>query len=1040
MVAHRTDVFCIILLIFSLILNIGFNCNNDYVVRITTEDIRSWSRENCLLLSLLRSRGTISSLKVPYFPRKCLFFMLLIACGDVELCPGPVDPMVEFLNTRGIKIVHQNIRGLFTNMGSLTMFLEKYKQIDIITLSETHITPDSWNDNRNLYNIPGYTFIQKCRKHATGGGVGMYISNNLQWKIADINCGDLESIWIEICVKKSKNFLVNTTYKPPDTSKHLSKNFNELFENMLITANTLCQEIIALGDMNVNFLDKSNNKEFKTIVSRNGFQQLIKSPTRVTNTSSTLIDIILSNKEKNIVKTLTSAQSLSDHDTICCVRKINHNRVSYRTITCRNFRNYDPNALNEDISSTNFSPMYKMSDVNDTWRFLKNILIKKFNKHAPIITKRVKGSLCPWLTLDIKSVMNNRDKLLRKFRKSKSNQDWVAYKHLRNTCTNLIRRAKSDYYRNLLTEHKTNPQSFWKTIKKIFPGKNTSTSNSDSTPFISGGHIKDENASKSNIFCKYFTTIATHLKKLAFPLKESVWTPPKRNSNSTTSTVFTFGYVTTLFVERELKNMKRTKATGIDDIPTTLLKDCRSKIAKHIAYIINLSLQTASVPSDWKTAVVTPIHKSGSLTDANNYRPISVLPVVSKILEKAVQQQLTNYLEENNLLSTKQFGYRKNRSTEIAATLFIDNIRKACDKGLVSGAIFVDLSKAFDTLGHENLLYKLENFGIKGIALRWFTDYLFSRQQVVKFNNKLSDPSGLMCGVPQGSILGPILFLMFFNDFEQCLKSCDVIQFADDTVIYYSAKTVASVQENLNTELKNISTYFENNQLIINLKKGKTECMLMGTAKRLANGPEELELYYNNKKINCTTEYKYLGTHIDRTLNLGGNFDQKVKKTSSKLYLLKRLRPLLTQDAAITVYKSYVLSALKFNCIVQLNLTRTQKNCLKNLGTRASVILNSEVSSIEHEIYRHATKLVRKCIEGTVCDNLKHYFFINQHNKRTRNNQLITLPKVRLELARSGFFFMGAKLYNLLPREIKQSESDFNNNIKNFDFSNFKFY
>ena len=220
-------------------------------------------------------------------------------------------------------------------MGSLTIFLEKHKQIDIITLSETHITSNSWNDNCELYNIPGYTFIQKSRKNAVGGGVGMYISNNLKWKFVDINCHDLETIWVEICVKKSKNFLVNTTYRPPDTSKHLQKNFNQTFDEMLIAANTLCKEIITLGDMNANYLDKNNNRELKKIFEKNGFRQLITTPTRTT--PQVQIDIILTNKEENVAKTFTSAQSMSDHEMICCVSKMNNNHVKPRTITCRIF-------------------------------------------------------------------------------------------------------------------------------------------------------------------------------------------------------------------------------------------------------------------------------------------------------------------------------------------------------------------------------------------------------------------------------------------------------------------------------------------------------------------------------------------------------------------------------------------------------------------------------------------------------------------------------------------------------------------------------
>jgi hypothetical protein len=237
-----------------------------------------------------------------------------------------------------------------------------------------------------------------------------------------------------------------------------------------------------------------------------------------------------------------------------------------------------------------------------------------------------------------------------------------------------------------------------------------------------------------------------------------------------------------------------------------MLKDVASVIAGPISYIINLSLRSGQVPTDWKVAQVVPLHKSGSTTDTNNYRPISILPIVSKILERAVHYQLMDYLERNNLLSENQFGYRNKRSTELASALFIDSIRKSGDKGLLTGAVFLDLSKAFDTLDHSKLLDKLKCFGIKGLAHTWFIDYLFQRSQIVKLGQEVSSPCPLLCGVPQGSILGPVLFLMFFNDFNECLHHSKVIQFADDTVIYVSSKSVTNIEKQLNADLDKIAT------------------------------------------------------------------------------------------------------------------------------------------------------------------------------------------------------------------------------------------
>ena len=200
-------------------------------------------------------------------------------------------------------------------------------------------------------------------------------------------------------------------------------------------------------------------------------------------------------------------------------------------------------------------------------------------------------------------------------------------------------------------------------------------------------------------------------------------------------------------------------------------------------------------------AKITPIFKSGLTTQTGNYRPISILPTLSKILERA-ESQLIEYLENNKLLSDSQYGYRSNKSTELAAALLLDDISKNVDKENMVGAVFVDLSKAFDTIGYAILLEKLQSYGIENVELEWFTDYLFYRQQVVSYDKELSHKHPVTCEVPQGSILGPLLFLISFNDFSECLVHSKVIKFADDTVIHFANRDFYLIERNLNEDLK----------------------------------------------------------------------------------------------------------------------------------------------------------------------------------------------------------------------------------------------
>ncbi len=209
-------------------------------------------------------------------------------------------------------------------------------------------------------------------------------------------------------------------------------------------------------------------------------------------------------------------------------------------------------------------------------------------------------------------------------------------------------------------------------------------------------------------------------------------------------------------MKNQLRALKRSKATGLNNLPPSLLKDISAIIAKPLCYIINLSLRTSTVLVIWKQACIVPIHKSGPTSTPENYRPISILPALSEILEKAIHRQLLSYLESNCLLSNKQFGFRVRRSTDMAVILVSDMIRQVAGKGKLVGAVFLDLSRAFDTINHGNLLTKLATYGIRGDELEWFTSYLFQRTQVVDIGNTLSQEKPLFSGVPQGSILGPL--------------------------------------------------------------------------------------------------------------------------------------------------------------------------------------------------------------------------------------------------------------------------------------------
>ena len=326
--------------------------------------------------------------------------------------------------------------------------------------------------------------------------------------------------------------------------------------------------------------------------------------------------------------------------------------------------------------------------------------------------------------------------------------------------------------------------------------------------------------------------------------------------------------------------MKRNKATGLDELPATVLKDCADCLSLIITHIINLSLNTSSFPELWKRARVTPIHKSGPKDEPENYRPISVLPIFSKICEGVVHFQVMKHLEDQKLLSDRQFGYRKKRSTEQAAILLSDEIRKQVNDGKLVGAMFLDLSRAFDTISHATLTEKLTLYGISEDELEWFKSYLFNRRQIVDIEGIQSNKETMMSGVPQGSILGPLLILIFFDTIADCVRHSSIIMYADGTVLYFANKDVDTINHNLDEDMEEVSRFCQDNELILNLKQGKTESMLFGTAERLKG--KKMNIQYRGELIQSTERYTYLGNVLDPTLLLNDDFQKKYKKRFKK--------------------------------------------------------------------------------------------------------------------------------------------------------------
>ena len=391
-----------------------------------------------------------------------------------------------------------------------------------------------------------------------------------------------------------------------------------------------------------------------------------------------------------------------------------------------------------------------------------------------------------------------------------------------------------------------------------------------------------------------------------------------------------------------------------------------------------------------------PLLKSGKKEEMDNYRPISILPAVSKIAEKAVYYQLYQHLDQNVLLSQYQSGFRKNFSTGTAVTFFVDNICRNMDNGLLTGAIYMDLKKAFDTIDHNLLLTKLPRYGGGNQTLKWFSSYLRARFQRVEIDGNLSTPAEIQSGVPQGLIVGPLLFIMYINDLPSSVHLSRVMLYADDTVLYYAAKSAAELEIALGLDLNNVASWMKEDKLFLNTDK--TEYVIYGTRQNIRIH-DDVVISYNETPLKRSTSFKYVGVYIDQYLSFNIHINHIMAKVSKRLGLFRCIRGSISIGVAERLYKAMLLifdyCDVVWERCGQVNsdaLERAQRRAAKLIFPNSGLDTDTLLESLSLELLTkrreaHSAILAKKCLGGPVLPYLKGYFKINEsiHSYGTRD-------------------------------------------------------
>ena len=477
----------------------------------------------------------------------------------------------------------------------------------------------------------------------------------------------------------------------------------------------------------------------------------------------------------------------------------------------------------EKFKNINFPNYENFLDANLDYSDFINKLTSVINEIAPLKTKKVKCNSQDWFDGEVAEKIAIRDKLFKKFKKSRLQIDKDLYRNARNDVESLLRSKKKSYFENKLKENIGKPKDLWKALKDLGLPNKGSPSKTTNFCIKDNGSLIFKPMDISNVFKRYFSQIAENLLlKLAVASnKFNINSVGEYYKSLNIKNKFKFSLVTDETILGILIKLDVTKAKGIDNIAAVFLKDGTGMLSTHIAKLCNLSITTAAFQDDCKIAKLIPIYTKGSKSDPKNYRPISILPLISKIFEKLIHDQTQSFLDDNNILYDFQSGFRKNYSTDSCFSFLTDKISTGFDSGLFTGMILIDPQKAFDTIDHELLLEKMVFLGFSIEVINWFRLYISNRNFEVNISKAFSDCGKVTCGVPQGSILGPLLFLLYTNDMPQAL-SCDLLLYADDSCLIFQNKN----EKVLNQNFCNLCDWFVDNKLSIHFGEDKTKCIL----------------------------------------------------------------------------------------------------------------------------------------------------------------------------------------------------------------------